>query len=144
FRSTDARNAPGVAIVNQALVDRFFAQSSPVGKKLWPGGRQRPALDIIGVVSNGRTGDLAHSPEPEIYFSLWQSSAFSKDLVARTAADPRAVIAAVQRELRAVDPTVAVENIRTLDEIRGEALASRTFVMQLLVRSEEHTSQLPS
>jgi putative ABC transport system permease protein len=32
-----------------------------------------------------------------------------------------------------VDPTAAVENIKTLDEIRGDSLASRTFAMQLLV-----------
>jgi putative ABC transport system permease protein len=41
-------------------------------------------------------------------------------------------MAAVQRELRAVNPTVAVENLRTLDQIRGDSLAPRTFAMQLL------------
>jgi putative ABC transport system permease protein len=39
----------------------------------------------------------------------------------------------IQRELRSVDPTVSVENIKTLDQIRGESLASRIFAMQLLV-----------
>ncbi len=42
-------------------------------------------------------------------------------------------MAAIQRELRSVDPTVAVENVRTLEQIRGDSLASRTFAMQLLV-----------
>jgi len=64
---------------------------------------------------------------------LWQASAFSKHLVVRTAADPRSIIAAVQRELRSVDPTVAVQDVRTLDQIRSDSLASRTFAMQLLV-----------
>lgn len=64
---------------------------------------------------------------------MWQASAFSKHLIVRTAADPRALTAAVQRELRAIDPTVAIENVKTLDEIRGDSLASRTFAMQLLV-----------
>ena len=40
---------------------------------------------------------------------------------------------AVERELRAVDPTAAIENPRTLTQIRDESLASRTFAMQLLV-----------
>ncbi len=133
FRSTDARNAPSVAIVNRALVDRYFPHANPIGKKLWTGGRQRPPAEIIGVVANGRTGDLAQAPEPEIYLSLWQALAFSKDLVIRTAADPRSLMAAVQRELRSVDPTVAVESVRTLEQIRGDSLASRTFAMQLLV-----------
>ena len=84
-------------------------------------------------MTNGRTGDLTQAAEPEIYLSLWQASAFSKHLVVRTAADPRSLIAAVQRELRSIDPTVAVENVRTLEMIRGDSLASRTFAMQLLV-----------
>jgi putative ABC transport system permease protein len=133
FRSTDNRNAPRVAIINQALADRYFPQANPVGKKLWLGGPQQPPNEIIGVVANSRTDDLTKAAEPEIYLSLWQAGAFSKSLVVRTAADPRAVIGSVQRELRAVDPTVAVENVKTLEQIRGDSLASRSFAMRLLI-----------
>ena len=51
----------------------------------------------------------------------------------RTAGDPRSVMAAVPRELHAVEPTAAVENMKTLEQIRDDSLASRTFAMQLLV-----------
>jgi putative ABC transport system permease protein len=133
FRPTDTQGAPLVAIVNHTLVDRYFPHTNAIGKKIWGRGRERPANEIIGVVSNGRTGDLSKPPEPEVYLCLWQQRAFSKHLVVRTAADPRGIMAAIQRELRAVDPTVAVENVKTMDEIRGESLASRTFAMQLLI-----------
>jgi putative ABC transport system permease protein len=133
FRSSDTRDATGVAVVNQAFVDRYFPHANPLGKKIWGNGRQKPAVTIIGVVGDARTQDLTKAAEPEVYLPLWQAQAFSKDLVVRTTADPRSVMAAVQRELRAVDPTVAVENVKTLDEIRSESLASRTFAMQLLV-----------
>ncbi len=134
FRNSDVRNALNVAIVNRALADRYFPGSSPIGKKVWRfGGRQQPPTEIVGVVANSRTGDLTRPPEPEIYLSLWQAGAFSKDLVIRTTADPRAVMADVQRELRGVDPTVAVENMKTLDQVRADSVATRTFAMQLLV-----------
>jgi putative ABC transport system permease protein len=133
FRDSDGRNATNVAIVNQALADRYFPGSSPIGKKVWRFGRQQPPTEIVGVVSNSRTGDLTRPPEPEIYLSLWQAGAFSKDLVIRTAADPRAIVADVQRALRGVDPTVAVENIKTLDQVRADSVATRTFAMRLLV-----------
>jgi putative ABC transport system permease protein len=133
FRSSDTRKAPAVALVNQRLVDRYLPSGSPIGKKLWLGGPQQPPMEIIGVVTDGRVDDLTRAAEPEVYLSLWQSSAFSKDLVIRTPGDPRSVIAAVQRELRSVDPTVAVENVKTLEQIRAESLASRTFATQLLV-----------
>ena len=104
-----------------------------IGRKIWGNGRHKPATEIVGVVANGRTDDLTQAASPEIYLSLWQATAFSKHLVIRTAADPRTVIVAVERELRAVDPTAAIENPRTLTQIRDESLASRTFAMQLLV-----------
>jgi putative ABC transport system permease protein len=132
FRSTDIRNAPNVAVINQALADRYFPGANPIGKKLWMDGRQQPSTEIVGMVANGRTADLTQTAAPEIYLSLWQASAFSKHLVVRTAADPRSFMAVVQRELHSVDPTVAVENVKTLEQIRGDSLASRTFAMQLL------------
>jgi putative ABC transport system permease protein len=133
FQSTDKRGTSGVAVVNQALVDRYFAHVNPIGKKIWGNGRQKPAVEIVGVVANGRTDDLTKPAEPEVYLPLWQAQAFSKSLIVRTAADPRFVMAAVQRELRSVDPTAAIENVRTLDQIRSDSLASRAFAMQLLV-----------
>jgi putative ABC transport system permease protein len=133
FRSTDIRPAPQVAVVNHTLAARYFAGTTVIGKKLWLGGRDRPSTEIVGVVSDARTWDLTKAPEPEIYLSLWQATAFSKDLVVRTAGDPRTVIGAIRQELRAVDPTVAVERVKTLDEIRTDSLASRIFARQLLV-----------
>jgi putative ABC transport system permease protein len=94
FRSSDVRNAPGVGVVNQAFMDRYFPHANPLGKKVWGNGRQRPPITIIGVVTNGRTEDLTKAAEPEIYLPLWQAQAFSKDLVVRATADPRSVMAA--------------------------------------------------
>jgi putative ABC transport system permease protein len=134
FRSTDDDKAPKVAIVNQAFADHYFPHGSAIGRTLWPNGqRDKPGVEIVGEIANGRTDDLTQKPSPEIYLPLWQANAFSKHLVIRTAADPRSVVAAVQRELRAVDPTAAIENVKTLDQIRDESQAPRTFAMQLLV-----------
>jgi putative ABC transport system permease protein len=133
FRSTDEGKEATVAIVNQAFADRYFPHADAIGRKIWMQGRDKPAMEIVGEVSNGRTDDLTQKASPEIYLSLWQATAFSKHLVIRTTVDPRAVLLAVERELRAVDPTAAIENPKTLEQIRDDSLASRTFAMQLLV-----------
>ena len=132
FRAMDDDKAPPVAIVNQAFAHRFFPTGDVIGRKLWFNGRDKPATEIVGEIANGRTDDLTRQASPEIYLPLWQASAFSKHLVVRTAADPRAVVVAVERALRSIDPTAAIENVRTLDQIRDESLASRTFAMHLL------------
>jgi putative ABC transport system permease protein len=135
FRSTDDEKAPVVAIVNEAFTRRYFPKSNSVGRKIWLGGRSgsdKPGIQIVGEIANGRTDDLTQEPTPEVYMPLWQAQAFSKHLVVRTTADPRAVVVAIERELRAVDPTAAIENVKTLEQIRDESLASRTFAMHLL------------
>jgi putative ABC transport system permease protein len=132
FRSSDTNDTSNVAIVNETLAARYFASTTPLGKKIWGGGRDRP-VEIIGVVTDARTDDLTRAPQPEIYLSLWQAQAFSKDLLVRTTIDPHTVSAAVQRELRTVDPTVAVEHVKTLDEIRANSLAPQVFAGRLLI-----------
>jgi putative ABC transport system permease protein len=133
FRSTDEGKEPNVAIVNQAFADRYFPHGNVIGRKIWMNGRDKTPMEIVGEISNGRTDDLTKAASPEVYLSLWQATAFSKHLVVRTRADPRTVMVAVERELRAVDPTAAIENPRTLTQMRDESLASRTFAMQLLI-----------
>jgi putative ABC transport system permease protein len=53
--------------------------------------------------------------------------------VIRTTVSPETIVGTVERELRAIQPTVAIERVKTLDEIRDDSLASRTFAMRLLV-----------
>jgi putative ABC transport system permease protein len=133
FRSSDNPEAPRVAIINQAASDRYFPSGNPIGRKLRFPGNQTNLIEIIGVLVNTRTDALTDTAEPELYFSFWQSGAFSKHLVLRTTSDPRPMVATVQKELRAIDPTVSVENVKTLEEIRADSVASRTFAMNLLV-----------
>ncbi len=132
FRSTDDDKAPAVAIVNKAFAERYFPHGNIIGRKFWFNGRDKPGTTIVGEIANGRTDDLTQEASLEIYLPLWQANAFSKHLVIRTAADPRTMAAAIERELRSVDPTAAIENVKTLEQIRDESLSSRTFAMHLL------------
>ena len=122
-----------VAVVNRAFVEQYFGGAGAIGKTIWFPGTPRRPLNIVGVVSDTRTTDLARRPEPEVYVALLQQQAFSKHLVVRTTDSPTAIVAVVERELKTILPTVAVEYVQTLEQIRDRSLASRTFAMQLLV-----------
>jgi putative ABC transport system permease protein len=148
FRSTDRLPPPNpanpnsppdpgmftrVAVVNRAFVEQYFGGAGAIGKKVWLPGANRVSAEIVGVVSDTRTVDLARTPEPELYVPLLQQQAFSKHLVIRTTESPTAIVGVVERELKAILPTAAVEYAQTLEQIRDRSLASRTFAMQLLV-----------
>lgn len=133
FRDSDGPDTLRVAIVNATLATRYYADRNPVGAHVRFAGSPDKPLEIVGVVADTRTEELSQPAEPEIYLPFWQSGAFSKHLVVRTAGDPTALAALVRRELRAIDPTSAVENMTTMAEIRRESVASRTFAMRLLI-----------
>ena len=125
--------ALNVAIVNQAFADRYFPHGDAIGRKIWLDGRDKPGMEIVGEVSNGRTDDLTQTGRARDL-----SFVVAGDGVFETSRDPHdggpaRVLVAVEREFRAVDPTAAIENPKTLEQIRDDSLASRTFAMQLLV-----------
>jgi putative ABC transport system permease protein len=133
FRATDVPDAPRVAIVNQTLAKRYYAGRNPVGSYFQFAGDKQKPIEIVGVVADTRTEALSQPPEPEVYLPFWQSGAFSKHLVVRAAGDAGALPALVRNQLRAIDPTSAVERVTSMAAIRRESIASRTFAMRLLI-----------
>ena len=125
---------PDMAIINEAMQLRYFKKATPVGRKIRVvfGGQPR-SVEIIGVVSDARNESLTRVAEPQIYFSMWQAFPFTKSLIVRTASDPRPLLGAIEHELRAIDPSIAVEHVKTLEQIRSESVAAQTFAMRLLV-----------
>ena len=94
--------------------------AASLGRQLRFAGDPKRTLEIVGVVADTRTEALSAPAEPEVYLSFWQNGAFSKHLVVRAAADPRALAALVRREVHAVDPTASVERFTTMAEIRRD------------------------
>jgi putative ABC transport system permease protein len=133
FRLTDDTDTPRVAIVNRSFVERHLGGSNALGRSIRPFGNAKVSIEIVGVVSDMRTDDLTGSSQPEVYYPLWQSRAFSKHLVVRTTNNPASVAPSVRRAIAAVDPTAAVEHVKTMAEIRRESQAPRRFAMHLLM-----------
>lgn len=132
FQISDDEKAPPVAIVNATLARRHFGTSAPIGQRLRFAGNQDRFVEIVGVVADTRTEALSAEAEPEVYLPFWQNGAFSKHLVVRALGEPDRLAPLVRRELRAIDPTAAVEHITTMAEIRRASLAPRTFALRLL------------
>lgn len=133
FRDTDGADAPRVAIVNDALARRYYPGRSALGAFFQFTGNNQKPVEIVGVIADTRTEELSATAEPEIYLPFWQSGAFSKHLVVRVTGDPRMLATRVRDELRAIEPTSAVEKMTTMAEIRRESVAARTFAMRLLI-----------
>ncbi|HSL81367.1 MAG TPA: FtsX-like permease family protein, partial [Thermoanaerobaculia bacterium] len=87
---------------------------------------------VVGVVGDVRHVDLTVEPGSEIYVPMAQRPFETATLVLRTEGDPRALAPAVRDAVRAVDPSLPVYRVRTLEDVVASSLAERRFGAVLL------------
>lgn len=130
---SSATNVAFAAIVNQAMAERYFPGMDALGKSIrFSFENVHGNAEIVGIVANAHEEALTQRAEPELYFSFWQLPPGTKHLVVRTVSDPALLTRAVQRELRRLDPTVVIQDVKTFEHIRADSLSSQLFAMRLL------------
>ncbi|HEV8630685.1 MAG TPA: ABC transporter permease, partial [Thermoanaerobaculia bacterium] len=129
----DRQGTPSVAVVNEALVRRFFPGTEPLGHRFRRG--TAPWITIVGVVADIRRGGKTAAMVPEAYLPATQTGLYPMhlaDLAVRTTGDPLALVPVVRSAVLAVDPDQPVANVRTMDEVVSRSLAMRRFEALLL------------
>jgi predicted permease len=117
FAARDTKGAPGVVIINEEMARRFWPNRDPVGSSLtMGGGKEEQRFEIVGVVKNGKYRSLGEEPSQFIYQPILQGYYARSTLVAKTSGDPASLLAAVRREIGALDPNLAPTQLGTLDE----------------------------
>ncbi|MGD0773581.1 MAG: ABC transporter permease [Candidatus Solibacter sp.] len=132
--SEEPANASRICIVDESLARRFFGGGNPVGRHLSYLDRYTPqnALEIVGVVKDAHYGGVRRADgEGTMYVPSWSNGAESRWLVMRVAGGAPAPIAAIRRELRAMDPNVPVMRVRTLEEDVDAHLARERLIALL-------------
>jgi predicted permease len=132
FTDADDRTRPPVAIVNEALVRRFFPGRSAVGQQIRMGpGPRLATMTIVGVVGNVRQV-MQPGDEPQVYASILQQDEPSVALLVRADAGQPLSEAAVKQAVWSVVPQQALFDIRTMDEIVAERTRDQRIVAVLL------------
>jgi predicted permease len=136
----DGMDAPVVAMVNEAMVRAYWPNEDPVGKRFQVGRGlpNRPWVTVVGVLGDVTHNGLTAEIKRKFYIPLSQwhlatgSPRWSMALVVRTAGDPATVAPAVRSQLRAMDPTVPMAEVMTVDDIVTASVAQPRFTMVLL------------
>ncbi|HET9370298.1 MAG TPA: ABC transporter permease, partial [Vicinamibacterales bacterium] len=119
FTAQDVDGAPRVIVINDALARRYFPGEDPIGVETDRG-------TIVGVIADVRQVTLAQAAVPEIYYPIAQNVAAAGDigmsLVVRAEAEPAALGPSLRAAIAEVAPSLAVFNIRTMEEIRRDSL----------------------
>jgi predicted permease len=133
FTERDNSQSPPVAIINQHLAHRVFADDDPVGKHLSYGsGKTAHTCEIVGVVGDIRHWGLDKEAGPEVYLSSLQVATPFISVAISTRSDAAGVASEIRGEVDKIDKDQPIYNLRSMDQIVAESLSERRFVMILL------------
>jgi putative ABC transport system permease protein len=133
FNQDDTATAPPVAVINETMARRLFANQDPVGQHVRMG--PNPAgtwTTIVGVIGDIRHGGLEEVPQPEMYISYLQGPPVNPFIVLRTSGDPALLTETVRAEARLIDKNLPIYDIRTMSTLRAESVSTRRFILLIV------------
>ncbi|MGE3614872.1 MAG: ABC transporter permease [Gemmatimonadales bacterium] len=138
FATTDEMEGPLVVVINQSLANRLFPGVDPIGRRIaWTGDVLRfiPVSGdwrtIVGVVGDTKDDGLDGGSRLIVFQPLAQGI-FGGSLIIRAQTDAATLAPAATRVVRQIAPTVPVENVLTVSQIRAESVAPRRLNASLV------------
>jgi putative ABC transport system permease protein len=132
FSERDNFDAPPVAIVNHAFVERYFPGQDLLGKQLQVCWDLTKPVEIVGIVADARQTELQEPPQPTIFLSNSQVPMYFATLVVRAAGDPRSIAQSVETAIHRVDPDQAVSDVQSMETVFSDSVSSPRFEAVLL------------
>jgi putative ABC transport system permease protein len=133
FAPSDTRQSQAVAVINETMARTYWKNPEDAvgGQIRVGGGMSRPWVTVVGMVAderhNGVTGvvkEKFYVPHSQWHIATSGSLIRGGFLVIRTVGDPMQVAGPVRNEIRAMDATLPVANIRPMTEVVSTSLAT--------------------
>ena len=132
FTEADTIASVPVAVINETMARTYWSDpSAVVGGRIRVGNMKNPWVTVVGIVAderhNGVTGVVKEKffiPHSQWHIVTGGNLIRSVFVVARTTGEPMAIAGAVRNEVRQMDPTLPVANVRPMTEVVAAALAT--------------------
>jgi len=138
FTPADRLGGASVAIVNESLARKFFPDADPIGERVGTGDSIASPHTVIGVVCDERVSGVASQAEPVLYVPRAQgwfkgsNANYGLALAVRTDGDPLVLAQSAPAAIRALDPDLAVAQVRPLAWQLDNTLLSQRLVSFLV------------
>jgi len=147
FAESDSATTAPVAVISEEFQRRYFPTEDPLGRQIHigppaflqiaPGANITDSADvtIIGVVGDFRNTGLALPPEPQITVLYSQHPLVNygfKDIVIRTASDPRSLASEIRNQLHRLDRDMPFSEVQTMEELVEAQTGAQRFTTILL------------
>jgi putative ABC transport system permease protein len=141
FGPEEVLGRPRSIIIDETLAQKFFPGVDPIGRNIDDNQtliENPPPTIIVGVVARTRNeapgeANLESLKFHQIYFCSAQYAETGNTLIVRVKnGDPLALVPAIKREVRALDPEQSLGATSTMERNIGASLAARRLTMSLL------------
>jgi predicted permease len=137
--SDDVRSMP-VAVINETMARSLWKGEEALGRRFRILGDSLPVwITVVGITRDVRTWGIAGEVRAEYTLAHRQMPAIvgpgrrGMSVVLRTSGNPLDLAGPVRREIAALDPDLAISNLRTMDRVVSDSLSRPRFTMLLLV-----------
>jgi predicted permease len=130
FSASDNANSTPVVIINQKLAETLWPGQDALGKHFHLMGDKQS--EVVGVVGNVLHNGLGESVSLESYLAFPQNPWSYVGLAVRTQGDPGAVYGAVRSLVAQIDPELPVHDMRPMEQVVAETMASRRLTLWLV------------
>jgi predicted permease len=130
----DVTSAPNVVVINQTMARTFWGNQSALGHRIQPG-YSDPYCTVVGVVEDVKNAGIDKPTGTELYlpFTQAQGSGMRNAYVAvRSTGDLQSIARGVRQDVTALDPTIPVAKVRTMDDVLSAAQSQPRFLTLLL------------
>ena len=137
FGPADGPLSTPVAMINQRMAQLFYGKTSPIGRRVQPGG-SKTWFTIVGVLKDVKQGGVDSRTGSELYMDYEQAPAAlgfaprNMNVVIRSPLEPASLAATVRRSVSTLDPTLPVVKFRTMDDVFSDSVSRPRFLAQLL------------
>jgi predicted permease len=134
FNEHDGGNGIQSLLINSTMARLYFPGESAIGQKVsfedHP--KEKDWMTIVGVVGDVKDTPASDGAEPAFWWPLRQVPFLDVSVAVRGRSQSRVLAGEIRSAVRELDATLAVADVRTLDEITNEAYASSRFALFLI------------
>jgi predicted permease len=129
FTRGDDEKAALVAVVNETMVARYWRGKDPIGERLQVKDRW---MRVVGIAKDSKYESVRELAKPFFYVPLRQNFSVGAALNIRTPLLPGTMAAALTREVRALDPGLALYEVITLQEQVDRSTSAQLVAVTLV------------
>jgi putative ABC transport system permease protein len=116
FASTDTKDSPRVAIVNEHLAETYWPGQEALGKRLRLEGPEAPWAEVVGVARTHKYIWTGEAPSDFVYLPYAQSPRPRMVLLIESEGEPGGLTGPLRDLVRSLDPDLPMYNVRTMED----------------------------